>query len=577
MLFTFGSSDGSNDITASTGTYSDGMWVGSASSVTFTVGGENGHRRIASIRACTGGIILLYNANGGTGTMIDTNNPYTSGSTVTTMTNDFTAPTDMEFGGWNTAVDGSGDYYAEGETFTITASTTLYAQWVAPSDAGCPEITFSEQGYEDATVVQSVSFGSSPVITATFSQGTNGSNAPKYYNSGTAIRAYSGNTITVSVAGFNVITSIRLIFGDGGNNNTITSDVGTYNSGVWSGSETSVTFTIGGANGHRRIAGIRVCTAQPTSATVTYDGNGASGEVTDNNSYDINATVTVLGQGNLENPCNTFAGWNTAADGSGISYQEDSTFTITENVTLYAQWTPVLDYTISWLANGQLVGNHNFGCGSNINVANVPEDASVTSAMCDGSKVFVGWSDEEFEETNTPSATIITYDDFGDIAVTGDQKYYAVFAIRTGSPETCTLITNASTLTAGDSIVIVAESYNYAISTTQNNNNRGQAGIDKGVSSLTLPLGENVCVFELQEGETTGTWAFYDANYDGNGGYLYAASSSSNHLRTQNPNNANGNWSINITNGIATITAQGSNTHNILRYNNGSYIFSCYA
>lgn len=433
ILLTFGSGEGSNDITASTGTYSDGMWVGSASSVTFTVGGETGHRRIASIRACTGGVTLLYDANGGAGTMIDTNNPYTSGSTVTTMTNDFTAPTDMEFGGWNTAVDGSGDYYAEGETFTITASTTLYAQWVAPSDAGCPEITFSEQGYEDATVVQSVSFGSSPVITATFSQGTNGSNAPKYYNNGTAIRAYNGNTITVSVAGFNVITSIRLIFGDGGNNNTITSDVGTYNSGVWSGSETSVTFTIGGANGHRRIAGIRVCTAQPTSATVTYDGNGASGEVTDNNSYDINATVTVLGQGNLENPCNTFAGWNTAADGSGISYQEDSTFTITENVTLYAQWTPTHDYTITWLANGHFIDSHNFGCGSNINVANVPENTRVNSVMCDGSMIFVGWSETEFEETNTPSATIITREDFSDITVNGNKTYYAVFADGEGS------------------------------------------------------------------------------------------------------------------------------------------------
>lgn len=580
MLFTFGSGEGSNDITASTGTYSDGMWVGSASSVTFTVSGETGHRRIASIRACTGGVILLYDANGGTGTMIDTNNPYTNGSTVTTLTNDFTAPADKEFGGWNTAADGSGDYYAEGETFTITANTTLYAQWVAPGDTECPEITFSEQGYSDQFAEPSAIFGEADEITVAFNQGTS-NNPPKYFSNGTSIRAYNGNTITVSVGGFNLITSIRLLFGNDDGNNPITANAGTYNSGVWSGSESSVTFTIGYSQGnHRRIAGIRVCTAQPTSATVTYDGNGAtSGSVVDsNNPYDIDATVTVLGQGNLENECNTFAGWNTSADGSGTSYQEDDTFTITENVTLYAQWTPVLDYTISWLANGQLVGNHNFGCGSNIDVAYVPEDASVTSAMCDGSKVFVGWSETEFEETNTPSATIITHDDFGDIAVTGDQKYYAVFAIRTGSSGTCTLITNASTLTAGDSIVIVAENYNYAISTIQNNNNRGQADIDKGVSSLTLPLGEDVCVFELQEGETTGTWAFYDANYDdGNGGYLYAASSSSNHLKTQNTNDANGSWSINITNGIATITAQGSNTRKILRYNSGSSIFSCYA
>ena len=581
ILLTFGSGDGNNTISANTGIYSDGIWFGSALTVTFTVNYlQSNHRRIASIRACTGGVTLLYDANGGAGTMIDPNNPYTSGSTVITMTNDFAAPDDMDFNGWNTAADGSGDYYAEGASFTITTNTTLYAQWVAPSDGDCQQITFSEQGYRDAEEVSSpVTFGSSNEITATFSQGTNGSNAPRYYITGTAIRAYNGNTITVSVSGFNLITSIRLIFGDNDGSNTITTDVDTYNSGRWSGSETSVTFTIGGANGNRRIAGIKVCTAQPTSATVTYDGNGASGEVTDANSYDINATVTVLGQGNLENPCNTFADWNTAADGSGISYQEGSTFTITENVTLYAQWTPTLDYTITWLANGHFIDSHNFGCGSNINVANVPGDASVASAMCDGSKVFVGWSETEFEEPNTPSATIITREDFSDITVNGNKTYYAVFATRTGSPETCTLITNASTLTAGDSIVIVADNYDYAISTTQNGNNRGRASVvkDNEGTSLRLPLGDDVCVFGLEEGTIDGTWAFYD---DGNNGYIYAAGTkpNQNYLRTQDSKTQNGSWTITISSNIATITAHtsGNNISNILRYNDDNHLFACY-
>ena len=521
IRLTFGSEDGNNTISVNTGTYSGGIWFGSALTVTFTVNYlQSNHRSIASIKACTGGVTLLYDANGGTGTMIDTNNPYTSGSTVTTMTNDFTAPADMEFGGWNTAADGSGDYYAEGETFTITASTTLYAQWVAPSDAGCPEITFSEQGYRDAEEVSSVTFGSSPVITATFSQGTNGSNAPKYYNNGTAIRAYNGNTITVSVAGFNVITSIRLIFGDGGNNNTITSDVGTYNSGVWSGSETSVTFTIGGTSGNRRIAGIRVCTARPTSATVTYDGNGAtSGSVVDSNSpYDIDATVTVLGQGNLQNPCNTFAGWNTAADGSGTSYQENSTFTISENVTLYAQWTPTHDYTITWLANGHFISSHNFGCGSNIDVAYVPEDASVTSAMCDGSKVFVGWSETEFEETNTPSATIITHDDFSDITVNGNKTYYAVFAIEgTGGVE-WHLVTSASNMSEGTYIIgalrSTTASNNYYIATsTISSGDLNVTGttitISNGKLTGNLPSGSAEFVFT---GDNSGGYTISNGN-----------------------------------------------------------------
>ncbi len=82
-------------------------------------------------------------------------------------------------------------------------------------------------------------------------------------------------------------------------------------------------------------------TPTPTTYTVTYNANGAtSGDVpTDNNSYSANASVTVLGNtGSLTKTDYTFAGWNTAADGSGTDYDADDTFTINANTILYAQW-----------------------------------------------------------------------------------------------------------------------------------------------------------------------------------------------------------------------------------------------
>jgi uncharacterized repeat protein (TIGR02543 family) len=76
---------------------------------------------------------------------------------------------------------------------------------------------------------------------------------------------------------------------------------------------------------------------------VTYDGNGNSGGTvpTDNQSYQQNATVTVTDNtGGLTKTGYSFAGWNTAADGSGTDYNPGSTFSMgTENVTLYAQWS----------------------------------------------------------------------------------------------------------------------------------------------------------------------------------------------------------------------------------------------
>ena len=70
---------------------------------------------------------VFYNANGGTGTVTDSTG-YPHDSQVTVKPNGFTYA-GHEFVSWNTAADGSGTTYMPGDTFTITAHTTLYAQW----------------------------------------------------------------------------------------------------------------------------------------------------------------------------------------------------------------------------------------------------------------------------------------------------------------------------------------------------------------------------------------------------------------------------------------------------------------
>jgi len=134
-----------------------------------------------------------------------------------------------------------------------------------------------------------------------------------------------------------------------------------------------------------------------------------------------------------------------------------------------------------------------------------------------------------------------------------------------------TLVTNASSLAAGDKIIIVAAAYDYALSTTQGSNNRPQAAITKGTDGI-VP-GDDVQIITLEAGTVDGTLAFNVGD-----GYLYAVSTSSNHLRTQAAIDDNASWLITIdAEGIATIKAQGTNTRNWLRYNASSSIFSCYA
>lgn len=137
--------------------------------------------------------------------------------------------------------------------------------------------------------------------------------------------------------------------------------------------------------------------------------------------------------------------------------------------------------------------------------------------------------------------------------------------------ESWNLVTNVAGLAVGDEVVIVAKEFNFAMSTTQNNNNRGQVAITKGDG--TVIINNNVQKLTLEAGTTTGTFAFYTDS-----GYLYAASSGSNHLKTQATKDANGSWKIEIaSSGVATIKAQGSYTRNFMQYNQTSSLFSCYA
>ena len=139
------------------------------------------------------------------------------------------------------------------------------------------------------------------------------------------------------------------------------------------------------------------------------------------------------------------------------------------------------------------------------------------------------------------------------------------------------LVTDASKLELGDKIILVACSYNYALSTTQNPNNRGAAAITKDtVASTITPYSDSqVITLGTSDGKkksSSNNWVF-----EVDGGYLCAASSSSNHLKTQEVNDTDGQWSITISNAVASVVAQGNYTHNVLQYNNGSTLFSCYS
>ena len=140
----------------------------------------------------------------------------------------------------------------------------------------------------------------------------------------------------------------------------------------------------------------------------------------------------------------------------------------------------------------------------------------------------------------------------------------------------------ATSITSGKRYVIAngTEDGTVQVMGNQANNNRPavEATITDGVLSVS---DEYEFVIESATiGEASG-YSIYDENVPG---YLYAASSTANQLKTEAEldENNNGIWAITIAEetGVATVIAQGTNTRNVMQYNpntsNNNPLFACY-
>ncbi len=153
------------------------------------------------------------------------------------------------------------------------------------------------------------------------------------------------------------------------------------------------------------------------------------------------------------------------------------------------------------------------------------------------------------------------------------------------------LCEDAAWLTDGANIIFassVAAGEQKAMSKLQKTNNRGAASVTIGsafnAGKETVGIvskDADVAVFTV--GISNGHITFYtgdsrDAKNNSVAGYLYAASSKDNQLKTQKNVDDNAEWTVSVAaNGAATIKAQGNNTHNWMRYNpNNGAMFSCY-
>jgi len=305
---------------------------------------------------------VTYSGNGSTGGTVPVDSgKYALGQTVSVLPNTGNlVQSGLTFAGWNTQADGSGTAYAPEATFAMgSVNVTLYASWNPVSSF---TVTYNGNGSTGGTV---------PTDTNTY---LTGQTVTVLGNSGALVK--SG----FAFAGWNTMADGTGI---------------TFASGQ--------TFSVGSVNINLYAA----WTTSPTY-TVSYNGNGSSGGgvPTDPNTYTQGQIVKVLGNSHgLVKAGFTFAGWNTAAAGTGTPYAAGADFPIgSANTVLYAMWTANPTFTVTYaVATGSTstgavpVDPNRYQQGSSVAVQGNPGN------LAQNGYFFSGWNTKE-DGSGTPYA-----------------------------------------------------------------------------------------------------------------------------------------------------------------------------
>jgi hypothetical protein len=169
----------------------------------------------------------------------------------------------------------------------------------------------------------------------------------------------------------------------------------------------------------------------------------------------------------------------------------------------------------------------------------------------------------ESEETEAYESATATY------------KLIVTPVFEVNAAGTYELVTSIDDLEKGTQVIIANIANTCVMGAKQDNN--------FAVESNKILFNENNTVIEV-EAESTTTAAILEGNdADGwyfhvNGGYLYAGSSDKNLLKVRKgKDDTNAKAKISFNENDAIVKFQGSNERNIIRYNSGNSIFSCYS
>lgn len=240
--------------------------------------------------------VLSFDSNGGSGEIMPV---VTTNSTIKLPKNTFYHE-GFIFMGWSTSSTGQA-IYGDEEIITLTSSAILYAVWQEQSSAEVYyTITFDNNGGQGYMENQLIMQGKRSPINLNY-----------FIKTGYSFSGWSLSRDNIPVYK---------------NGDYITLDRNITLYACWSEDVPPV----------------------GTTYTIYYDSNQGGGymspTVASSGSYVILSSNTYTRDGFI------FTGWSTTSEGT-VEYKDNSTFFVTDNVTLYAVWSPIPKYKIRYYSN----------------------------------------------------------------------------------------------------------------------------------------------------------------------------------------------------------------------------------
>ena len=311
---------------------------------------------------------VTFNSNNGSGS---TSTQWVqSGVSTALQTNPYTY-TGYVFQGWNTQLDGSGTSYTNLANLTTTSAVTLYAQWRA---GVTHTVVFDANGgtgsQSDQIAGQATNLNANQITRSgyTFNGWNTAANGTGYSYVDQSVFSFAQDATLYAQWTLIVVSRSVSFYGNGATSGTTSSQTASstqpltlngfvrtgYNFLGWNTSNSAGSATYLDGQNYSFSADLALYAIWVAQApnVITYNGNGAtSGSM----STETASSSTVLYSNSFVRTGYTFLKWNTAANGSGVSYQSSYTYSFAASITLYAIWGQ--NFTVAYDGNSNTSGS----------------------------------------------------------------------------------------------------------------------------------------------------------------------------------------------------------------------------